>query len=131
MTNLFSMKDKTFLIVFSVLIVSTIENIINDPFYCGIAASKTYGNYPHKYPCLITKELFDRCQEIRASKNKRVQKFATRDFIFKGILSCENCGCSITPEIKTKKNGLSYIYYSCTNAKRKCKSVSISLKKSS
>jgi site-specific DNA recombinase len=36
------------------------------------------------------------------------------------LLSCQNCGCSMTPEIKTKKSGLTYVYYSCTNAKGIC-----------
>lgn len=28
-----------------------------------------------------------------------------------------NCGCSITSEVKIKKSGLVFIYYSCTNSK--------------
>jgi len=100
---------------------SSIENLLKDSFYCGIAISKKYGPYPHKYPCLISRELFERCHAVRESRNLRPQKFATKEFIFKGLLTCNNCGCSMTPEIKTKKSGLVYTYYSCTNSKGTCK----------
>lgn len=100
---------------------SCIENILKDPFYCGTATSKKYKTtWTHKYPRLITRELFDKCQEVRDGKNRKHSKFVSRDFIFKGLLSCQNCGCTMTPEIKTKKSGLTFIYYSCTNAKGIC-----------
>ena len=99
---------------------SCIENILKDPFYCGTAVSKKYGTWTHKYHRLITRELFDKCQEIREGKNRKHSKFVSRDFIFKGLLACQNCGCSMTPELKTKKSGLTFIYYSCTNAKGIC-----------
>src|SRR3990167_2932763 len=41
---------------------SGVENILKDTFYCGIAISRKYGSYAHKYPRLITRELFDACQ---------------------------------------------------------------------
>ncbi len=100
---------------------SCIENILKDPFYCGTAVSKKYNQtWTHKYPRLITRELFDKCQEIREGKNRKHSKFVSREFIFKGLLTCKNCGCLMTPEIKTKKSGLTFIYYSCTNSKGIC-----------
>ncbi len=47
---------------------SFIKNILSNPFYSGVALSKKYGSYPHKYPCLISKEIFDKCQEISTNK---------------------------------------------------------------
>lgn len=99
---------------------SSIENILKDPFYCGTAISKIYGSYTHKYPRLITRELFDKCQEVREGKVKHLQKVVSKDFIFRGLVTCENCGCSVTPELKTKKSGKKFTYYSCTNSKRTC-----------
>ncbi len=100
---------------------SCVENILKDPFYCGTATSKKYKQtWTHKYPRLITRELFDKCQEIREGKNRKHSKFVSREFIFKGLLTCQNCGCLMTPEIKTKKSGLTFIYYSCTNSKGIC-----------
>lgn len=96
---------------------SGIESIIKDPFYCGTATSKKYKTtWVHKYPRLITRELFDKCQEVREGKQHKLQKFVSKDFIFKGLLNCQKCGCSMTPEIKKGK----FVYYSCTNAKGIC-----------
>ncbi len=105
---------------------SVIEKIIKNPFYCGIASSPTHGQYPHKYEQLITKELFDRCQEIRLKKRKFPNKEKSEKYVFKGLLRCQNCGCAITPEKKTKPSGKTYTYYSCTNAKKICKRVYVS-----
>jgi site-specific DNA recombinase len=99
---------------------STIENILGEPFYYGVMRSKKYNaDYPHKYPRLITKELFDRCKQLRAKKRKEPFKAQSQEFVFKGLLRCKNCGCAITPELKKKR----FIYYSCTNAKGNCKRV--------
>ncbi|MFA5095334.1 MAG: recombinase family protein [Candidatus Paceibacterota bacterium] len=101
---------------------SCVENILKDPFYCGIATSKKYEQtWVHKYPRLITQELFERCKEIREGKNKKRSKFVSKEFIFKGLLTCKNCGCMLSPEIHKKKSGLTYVYYSCTNSKGICK----------
>ena len=104
---------------------SCIENILKDTFYCGIAVSKKYGSYPHRYPRLITRELFDRCQETRLKRQNSPHKALSRDFVLKGLLKCQNCGCSMSAEIKTKKSGKTFTYYSCTNAKHICKRVYI------
>ncbi len=102
---------------------SGVENIIKDSFYYGIAISKKYGSYSHKYPRLITKELFDKCQEIRSKRNKHPSKALTiRNFIFgNGLLKCHNCGCVISFEYKKKPSGKEYVIGSCTNAKGICK----------
>jgi len=104
---------------------SNIELILQDTFYYGIAYSKKHGQYPHRYQPLITKELFDKCQEVRASRRRMPSKLAsaTDNFIFKGLLPCKKCGCLYTPEMKIKKSGLKFIYYSCTNSKHICKRV--------
>ncbi len=99
------------------LSISIIENIIKDSFYHGVAVSKKYGSYTHKYPRLITKDLFDKCQETRLKRQKMPSKETSTDYIFKGLLRCQNCGCSMSPEMKKGK----YVYYSCTNAKGICK----------
>ena len=100
---------------------SVIEGILKDPFYCGTAVSKKYGSYTHKYPRLITRELFDRCQEIRLKRRKMPSKAYSKDYIFKGLLTCQNCGCAMSPEVHIKPSGKEYVYYSCTNSKGICK----------
>jgi site-specific DNA recombinase len=102
---------------------SGVENILKDSFYCGIAMSKKYGNYAHKYPKLITRELFDKCQQVRNKHNINPHKTLAKDFMFKGLIKCQNCGCSYTPELQKGNN-----YYSCTNAKGICKRVYVNEK---
>lgn len=104
---------------------SGIENILKDSFYCGIAISKKYGNYAHRYPKIITKELFEQCRQVREKRNVNPHKTISKDFIFKGLLKCQNCGCTMSAEIKRKPSGLTFTYYSCTNSKGICKRVYI------
>ena len=106
----------------NILSKSNIELIIRDSFYCGIAISK-YGKYLHRYPKLISRELYDKCQEIRLGRSNNRNKVVSKDFVFKGIAKCANCGCSMSAETKVKPSGKSYTYYSCTNAKKICKKV--------
>jgi len=94
------------------LSVSQIEHILKNPFYYGIMRIK--GKlYPHKYQPLISKALFDKAEEIRVSYHKKPFKYASKPFIFRGMIKCADCGCTITPE--TTKG---HIYYSCTNYHR-------------
>lgn len=107
---------------------SCIDNVIKTTFYYGMAFSKKHGLYPHQYEKLITKELFDKCQEVMSKKRTNRPKFIGQEFIFKGLLRCQKCGCTMTPEIHKKKSGLVFVYYSCSNGKRICKREYISEK---
>ncbi|MEQ1500567.1 MAG: recombinase family protein, partial [Parcubacteria group bacterium] len=107
---------------------SCIDNVIKTPFYYGMAFSKKHGLYPHQYEKLITKELFDKCREVMERKRTNRPKFIGQEFIFKGLLRCQKCGCTMTPEIHKKKSGLVFVYYSCSNGKRICKREYISEK---
>lgn len=103
---------------------SGVENILKDSFYCGIAISRKYGKYPHVYPRLISRELYDKCQEVRSERNKKPYKTVSKDFILKGLLRCQNCGCVITAENHKNKP----TYYSCTNGKKICKRIYVNEK---
>jgi len=87
--------------------------VLRNPFYYGMMRIKNE-LYPHKYEPLISKELFDRVQQVRTGYHKKPFKYASKPFIFRGLIKCADCGCTITPEIKKGK----YHYYSCTNYKR-------------
>jgi site-specific DNA recombinase len=103
-----------------VLSRSIIENILKNTFYYGVAMSKKYGSYTHKYPTLISKDLFDKCQDILSKRRKTPSKANSKiEYILgDGLLKCKHCGCAISFE--TKKEG-KYIIGSCTNAKGTCK----------
>jgi hypothetical protein len=65
---------------------------------------------------------------IRSQRTNNRNKVVSKDFIFKGMLKCANCGCSMSAETKLKLSGKSYTYYSCTNAKKICKKVYVTEK---
>lgn len=96
-----------------VLALSMIDHILNNTFYYGVMFAKEKYQ-PHKYQPIITKELFDRCQAIRKGWGKKPFQYASKPFIFRGLLRCAKCGCAMSPEIKKGK----YVYYSCTNARK-------------
>ena len=107
---------------------SGIDNLLKDSFYCGVAMSKKHGSYVHNYPRLISRELFDKCQAVVKERHQSHTKILSQDFIFKGLLKCQNCGCTISAERKIKPSGKTFIYYSCTNGKGICKKVYINEK---
>lgn len=90
-----------------------IDFILKNKFYCGIMVYDEK-EYSHKYEILISHELFEKVQQIKAGYNKKHFKFAGLPFIYRGLLRCADCGCIITPERKTKPNGKIYHYYHCT-----------------
>lgn len=96
------------------LSVSQIEKILQNPFYYGIMKYK--GNlYAHVYKPLISKELFFKCENVRKGRSKVYSKQTNTEFIFKGLIKCKHCGCSVTPEIKKGK----YVYLR-PNSKPNC-----------
>ncbi len=92
-----------------------VDFVLKEPFYCGLNRHKDK-IYPHKYQTIISKELFDRVQEIKAGFNKKPFKFAGLSYLYRGLIRCGKCGCSYTPEKKKGK----YVYYHCTEYHGKC-----------
>jgi site-specific DNA recombinase len=86
-----------------------IDNILNNPFYYGEMLCKGQ-LYPHNYQPLISKELYDKVQDIKRGWNKKPFKHNSKKFPYRGMFKCKHCGCMITPEKKKDK----YVYYHCT-----------------
>ena len=63
---------------------------------------------------LISKKLFDLCQEVMAKRGKK-KDIRKHHFAFLGLLKCGYCGCSITAEIQKGHH-----YYHCTKKKGPC-----------
>ncbi len=87
------------------LSVSQIEKILKNPFYYGVARYKGQ-EYKHIYPRLIEKELFEKCDDVRNGRHRNRSNTTKTEFIFKGMIKCKNCGCTVTPELKKGK----YVY---------------------
>ena len=94
-----------------------VDFVLKEPFYYGLNRHKDK-LYPHRYQPIITKELFDRVQEIKAGFHKKPFKFGGLPYLYRGLIRCDKCGCTYTPE---KKKG-QYIYYHCTQYYGKCNS---------
>ena len=96
------------------LSVSQIEKILKNPFYYGVARYKGK-EYKHIYPRLIDKELFEKCDDVRNGRHRNRSNTTKTEFIFKGMIKCKNCGCTVTPELKKGK----YVYLR-PNSKEGC-----------
>ncbi|MBP3924020.1 recombinase family protein, partial [bacterium] len=92
---------------------SNIGKILMDEFYIGIEVinkgTKKEIRYPHIYPHLISDELFERCRKVREGKGRNHSNKIkdNRHGLFKGMIKCKNCGCTVTPEPPKKGK---YIY---------------------
>jgi DNA invertase Pin-like site-specific DNA recombinase len=92
---------------------SQIHHILNNPYYYG--EMRINGQlYEHKYEPLITKQLFDRVQEVFKGYDKKPFRYGCKPFVFRALVRCAECGCLITGEIKKGQ----YVYYSCSNYKK-------------
>jgi len=92
---------------------SQIYHALKNPFYYGVM--RINGElYPHKYEPLISKDLFDRVQQVMAGYDKKPFRYGCKPFALRGLVKCADCGCTITAERKKDV----YNYYSCTNYKK-------------
>ncbi|MEQ9618421.1 MAG: recombinase family protein [Deltaproteobacteria bacterium] len=92
---------------------STIAIILEDKFYIGIATYKKEGTeYPHIYPSIVPENIFNIVQNIKAGRDPFSGsgiKYAGKEFYYRGIIKCAECGYSISPEEHRGKK-----YYRCT-----------------
>lgn len=84
--------------------VSQMHTLLQEPFYYGVMKVKKNGaEYPHRYEPIISKSLFDMCQEVRLGRSKKMPLYRGKDFVFRGILTCAITGRIATAETHTKK----------------------------
>lgn len=87
--------------------------LLKNPFYHGVMIVKGKP-YPHRYPPIISQSLFNQVQEIISGFKKKSFKFAGLPFIYRGLIRCNECGLSISPERHKE-----YAYYHCTQSRGK------------
>jgi site-specific DNA recombinase len=91
---------------------SMIGRILEDKFYIGIATYKKGGTeYPHIYEKIVPEYLFNQVQDIKSGRTQwqGKGKYAGKDFYYRGLISCQKCGYTVSPEMHRGKN-----YYRCT-----------------
>ncbi len=97
---------------------ANLELMFKNPFYYGEYV--WHGQRYHgAHPPLITQHLFEQVQQV--AKQGNIPKMVRRNFAFAGLLTCGQCGCAITSEMKKRR----YIYYHCTHSKGNCEQPSI------
>jgi hypothetical protein len=85
--------------------------------------------HPHKFETIIKKDVWDICQNIRNGRGlyKHKGKLMGKNGIYRGLITCKECGCSMTPEPHNRKqkngNVHNWLYYHCTGSKGKHKGV--------
>jgi site-specific DNA recombinase len=82
--------------------------ILQNPFYHGLMIVKGK-QYSHRYPPIISCQLFEQVQNIKSGFKKKPFKYAGLPYTYRGLIRCGDCGLAVTPE-KHKE----YIYYHCT-----------------
>ena len=98
------------------LSVSNYQYVLQNPIYYGLMRFR--GElYEGKHKPLITKALFDQCQEMLKRKSKpQTKKGKTmKPFVYRGAFRCASCGCFITTETQKGHN-----YLHCTKRKQPC-----------
>jgi len=98
----------------NMLSVSNIQSILSNSFYYGVF--KYNGEmYDGKREPMIPKKLFEACQKVMADRS-RPKKPSQKDYPFRNMLVCGECGCAITSETQKGHN-----YYRCTKKRdKKC-----------
>lgn len=108
---------------------SRVHDILRDKFYIGIIVDRKGGGkeYVHNYQQLISRDLFDMVQEVLDGNAKKKRRFIGVPFIYRGLITCADCGCAVTTEYREKKqqngNEHSYHFYHCTNARKAHKKI--------
>src|SRR3990167_1582693 len=95
------------------LSISVMHEILRNPIFCGLMR---HGGeiYEGKHEPIITKKLFDQCQEVMMRKSKP-KETGFKTYLYRGFFRCGECGCFITTETQKGHN-----YLRCTKRKNPC-----------
>jgi site-specific DNA recombinase len=102
------------------LTLSSISNILSNPFYYGIISSR--GRlFAGVHEPIISQSLFETCKLIRTGKGARAlpRKATKRNYLYQRLLHCATCPYSLYPEIQK-----GHTYYRCHQ--EACKGTSVS-----
>ncbi len=93
--------------------MSKIHEILKNRIYYGIMEYQGK-HYLGNHKPIITEELFKKVELVRTRKAHPRKR--THNFLYKGYMKCNICGCIIIASLKREK----HIYYYCTNGKGQC-----------
>ncbi len=100
---------------------STIGTILNNKIYYGVWEHRKQVKEAESVeisgfiPPIITKEVFDECQEC-IRRNAR-NYYRSKQYLFLQKIVCPKCGCIMACAGTRKPNGKEYLYYKCKECK--------------
>jgi site-specific DNA recombinase len=94
---------------------STVHQILRKRLYTG---DFDWGGttYPGKYEPLVTREGWQRVQDLLNARAVNKTRKVKHDFAYTGLVHCGHCGCLMVGELKKGK----YAYFHCTGNRGKC-----------
>ena len=90
------------------------QHMLSNPIYYGLVRWNGEDHVGIHEP-IISKELFDRVQRVLRERRSTKKKRPLKDFVFRGLFKCGECGAMITAETQKGHN-----YYRCTRQKGLC-----------
>jgi len=91
------------------LSASQIQHILMNPFYYGEMRIKGE-MYRHGYPPLISKELFEQCEQVRlGSSRASATRYSEKPFVFRGLIKCATSRRTVTCDLKKGR----HVYLIC------------------
>ncbi len=91
------------------LSVQTLHKLIQNPFYYGVMIYDA-NKYDHIYEPLITKSIFDACQDVLKNRGYGAKE-AKNTFLYSGMFKCGVTGRKVSCDLKKGK----YVYLICTD----------------
>ena len=96
------------------LSISNYQYLLKNNLYHGLILF--HGEfYEGKHEPIITKKIFDTCQEVMTRKSKPQHNGGLKPYAYRGLFRCGECGCFITTEEQKGHN-----YLRCTKRKGVC-----------
>jgi DNA invertase Pin-like site-specific DNA recombinase len=94
---------------------STVHQILRKRLYTG-DFDWDGTTYQGSQEALVTRESWERVQELLNARAESKTRKVKHDFAFSGVVQCGHCGCFLVGELKKGR----YLYYHCTGNRGKC-----------
>ena len=95
---------------------SLLHQILRKRIYTGTEFDWNRATYASVHEPLVTRECWNRVQELLDTRAEKKTRKVKHDFAFSGMVRCGHCGCLMVGEIKKGR----YVYYHCTGNRGKC-----------
>ena len=96
---------------------SVLITYFQNPFYIGKMRWRKE-ILSGKHPPLITKEVFDLCQQVLSAHNQNGSRTRKHNYLLRGFVFCYDCGHRLWAEKHIKKSGTIYEFYYCISCRK-------------